>query len=160
MVKNKDMRQICNNMLEKSFCYIMLWLMRENFILKLIHLTSEVDYIWAATWENGFFAYAKSKEQISCASSDLRLCLVQSLYFETPILMLYSAVCVKPGQKPWRQPWPAPLFLHMQKAGFVYHFRYQTRGPMVLWNAHLIFGPSTKWNLVQNGPIISEKSQF
>ena len=25
---------------------------------------------------------------------------------------------------------------------------------MVLWNAHLIFGPSTKQNLVQNGPII------
>ena len=69
--------------------------------------------IWAATWENRIFAYAKTKTQISFAVTNQRLIfatrIVQSFFFlntkfqaSSHLLWLYSLVCVRPGLKPWR----------------------------------------------------------
>ena len=63
-----------------------------------------------------FFAYAKTKTQISCAVTAQLISafvfatrIVQSLYFLNPkfqvsshFLWLYSPVCVEPGRKPLR----------------------------------------------------------
>ena len=68
--------------------------------------------IWAATWENRIFAYAKTKTQISFAVSAKLISafvfatwIVQSLCFLNPkfqvsshLLWLYSLVCVGPGR--------------------------------------------------------------
>ena len=73
-------------------------------------------YIWAATWENRIFAYAKIKTQIRFAVTAKLISaiffatwIVQSLCFLNPkfqvsshLLWLYSPVCVGPGQKPRR----------------------------------------------------------
>ena len=70
--------------------------------------------IWASLWENRFFAYAKTKTQISCAVTSqlisafvFAMWIVQSLYYLNPkfqasshLLWLYSLVCVGPGRKP------------------------------------------------------------
>ena len=72
--------------------------------------------IWAATWENRIFAYAKTKTQISFAVTAKLISafvfatwIVQSLCFLNPkfqvsshLLWLYSPVCVGPGRKPRR----------------------------------------------------------
>ena len=70
--------------------------------------------IWATTWENRIFAYAKTKTQISFAAKLISAFvfatrLVPSLYLlnskfqaSSSILWLYSPVCVGPGQKPQR----------------------------------------------------------
>ena len=49
------------------------------------------DQIWAATWENRIFAYAKTKTQISCAVTAQLISvfvfatrIVQSLFFVNP----------------------------------------------------------------------------
>ena len=63
--------------------------------------------IWAATWENRIFAYAKTKTQISAFVFTTRI--VQPLYFlnlkfqvSSLIQWLRSLVCVGPGRKPRR----------------------------------------------------------
>ena len=72
--------------------------------------------IWATTWENRIFAYAKTKTQISVAVTVKLISafvfatlIVQSLYFlnlkfqaTRHPLWLYSPVCVRPGWKPRR----------------------------------------------------------
>ena len=72
--------------------------------------------IWAATWENRIFAYAKTKTQISFAVTAKLISafvfatsIVQFLCFLNPkfqvsshLLWLYSPVCVGPGRKPRR----------------------------------------------------------
>ena len=72
--------------------------------------------IWAVTWENLIFAYAKRKTQISFAiiaklisAFVFATWIVQSLCFLNPkfqvsnhLLWLYSPVCVGPGRKPRR----------------------------------------------------------
>ena len=72
--------------------------------------------IWAASWENQLFAYAKTKAQISFAVTTklisgfvFAIQIVQSLYFlntksqaSCHLLWLYSPVCVGPGRKPRR----------------------------------------------------------
>ena len=72
--------------------------------------------IWAATWENRIFAYAKTKTQISFAVTAKLISafvfatwIVQSLYFLNSKfrasrypLWLHSLVCVGPGRKPRR----------------------------------------------------------
>ena len=63
--------------------------------------------IWAATWENRIFAYAKTKTQISFSgSAPLFSQLVQSLCFLSPkfqfssnLVWLYSPISVGPGRK-------------------------------------------------------------
>ena len=78
-------------------------------------------YIWAATWENWTFAYAKTKTQISFAVTAKLISvfvfaswIVQFLCFLDPkfhvlihLLWLCSPVYVGPGRKPrpvfWRQ---------------------------------------------------------
>ena len=66
--------------------------------------------------KTGFFAYAKTKTQISFAITAklisafvFAIRIVQSLYYLNPkfqasshLLWLYSPVCVRPGQKPRR----------------------------------------------------------
>ena len=66
--------------------------------------------------KNGFFAYAKTKTQISCAVTAqlisafvFAIRIVQSLFFlnskfqaSNHLLWLYSPVCVGPGRKPRR----------------------------------------------------------
>ena len=77
---------------------------------------SAPDIIWAASWENRLFAYAKTKTQISFAETAKLINafvfatrIVQSLFFLNPkyqassyLLWLYSPVCVGPGRKPRR----------------------------------------------------------
>ena len=72
--------------------------------------------IWASSWENQHFAYAKTKTQISCAVTAKLINafvfatrILQSLYFLNPkfqafshLVWLYSLVCVGPGRKPRR----------------------------------------------------------
>ena len=72
--------------------------------------------IWASSWENLLFAYAKTKTQISFAVTAKLISafvfatwIVQSLYFlnmkfqaSSYLVWLYSLVCVGPGQKPRR----------------------------------------------------------
>ena len=72
--------------------------------------------IWASSWENRLFAYPKTKTQISFAVTAklisafvFAIRIVQSLYILNPkfqassyLLWLYSPVCVRLGQKPWR----------------------------------------------------------
>ena len=72
--------------------------------------------IWAATWENRIFAYAKTKTQISFAVTAKLISafvfttwIIQSLCFLNPkfhvcryLLWLYSPVCVGLGRKPRR----------------------------------------------------------
>ena len=56
---------------------------------------------WASLCENRFFAYAKTKTQISAFVFAIRI--VQSLYhinLKFQVLWLYSPVCVGPGRKP------------------------------------------------------------
>ena len=70
--------------------------------------------IWASSWENRLFAYAKTKSQISFAVTAKLIStfvfatkIVQSLFFLNPkfqassyLLWLHSLVCVRPGWKP------------------------------------------------------------
>ena len=70
--------------------------------------------IWAASWENQRFAYAKTKTQISFAVTMklisafvFAIWIVQYLYFlntksqaSSHLQWLYSLVCVRPGQNP------------------------------------------------------------
>ena len=86
-----------------------------QFQFKIIHILC-IDNIWAATWENRIFAYAKTKTQISFAVTAKLISaivfatrIVQSLYLlhskfqaSSSILWLYSPVCVGPGRKPRR----------------------------------------------------------
>ena len=72
--------------------------------------------IWAASWENRLFAYAKTKTQISFAVTAKLISafvfatqIVQSLHFlntkfqaSSSLLWLYNPVCVWPGRKPQR----------------------------------------------------------
>ena len=81
-----------------------------------VWLSSSLVLIWAATWENRIFAYAKTKTQISFAVTAKLISvfvfatrIVQSLDFLNPklqvsshLLWLYSQVCVGPGRKPRR----------------------------------------------------------
>ena len=74
------------------------------------------ESIWAPTWENWIFAYAKTKTQISFALTAKLISafvfatwIVQSICFLYPkfqvsshLLWLYSPVCVGPGRKPRR----------------------------------------------------------
>ena len=74
------------------------------------------EAIWAATWENRIFAYAKTKTQISFAVTAKLISafvfatrIVQSLFFlntkfqaSSHLLRLHSPVCVGPGRKPRR----------------------------------------------------------
>ena len=75
-----------------------------------------IHYNWASLWENGLFAYAKTKTQISFAVTAKLISafvfatrIVQSLYFLNPkfqtsslLLWLHSLICVGPGRKPRR----------------------------------------------------------
>ena len=92
--------------------------------------------IWAASWENRLFAYAKTKTQISFAKQIsafvFAIRIAQSLYYLNPkfqasshILWLYRTVCVGPGQKPRR-----PVF---SQRGSINN-QSRTNGPI---NAHL-----------------------
>ena len=72
--------------------------------------------IWASSWENRLFAYAKTKTQISVAVTAklisafvFAIRIVQSLYYlnskfqaSSHLLWLYSPVCVGPGRIPRR----------------------------------------------------------
>ena len=68
--------------------------------------------IWAATWENRIFAYAKTKQQISYAvtAQPISEFVVPTwIYFLNPKfrasshpLWLHNLVCVGPGREPWR----------------------------------------------------------
>ena len=72
--------------------------------------------IWAASWENRLFTYAKTKTQISFAvtaklisASVFTRRIVQFLYYintkfqaSSHLLWLYSPVCVRPGRQPRR----------------------------------------------------------
>ena len=77
-----------------------------------------------------FFAYAKTKAQISCpvtaqliSAFVFAIRIVQSLYYLNPklqvsshLVWLYSPVCVEPGRKPRR-----PVF--SQRGSYVYRER-------------------------------------
>ena len=72
--------------------------------------------IWAASWENRLFAYAKTKTQISFVVTAKLISafvfatkMVQSLYFlntkfqaSSYLVWVYSLVCVRPDRKPRR----------------------------------------------------------
>ena len=74
------------------------------------------EYVWAGTWENRIFAYAKTKTQISFAVTAKLISafvfatrIVQSLSFlntkfqaSSHFLRLRSLICVGPGRKPRR----------------------------------------------------------
>ena len=82
--------------------------------------------IWAASWENGNIAYAKTKAQISFAVTAKLISafvfatrIVQFLFYLNPkfqaissFLGLYRPVCVGPGRKPRR-----PVFLRRGSYG-------------------------------------------
>ena len=89
------------------------------FDFSCIHvvLTSAIrENKWAASWENGIFAYAKTKAQISFAVTAKLISafsfatrIVLFLFFLDPkfqassmLLRLYRPVCVGPGRKHWR----------------------------------------------------------
>ena len=88
-----------------------------------------------------FFAYAKTKTQISCAVTAQMISafvfatrIVQSLYFLNPIfqasshlMLLYSPVCVGPGRKPRR-----PVF--SQRGSFRCHMNLLARGNLSLFD--------------------------
>ena len=71
-------------------------------------IAENIKYIWAASWENKRFAYAKTKTQISCAVTAQLISafvfatqIVQFLHFlnskcqaSSHLLWLYSLVCV------------------------------------------------------------------
>ena len=77
---------------------------------------SHTTLIWALLWEKRFFAYAKTKTQISCAVTAQLISvfvfakrIVQSLFYlnlkfqdSSHLLWLYSPVFVGPGRKPRR----------------------------------------------------------
>ena len=85
--------------------------------------------IWAASWENQFYAYAKTKMQISCAVTTQLISafvfatrIEQSLLFLNPkfqasshFLRLCRLVCVNSGRKYWR-----PVF--SSRGSFYDHF--------------------------------------
>ena len=87
-----------------------LWLRKE----RIEHPAS--PFIWAASWENRIFAYAKTKTQISFAVTAKLISafvfatrIVQSLYFlntkfqaSSLLLWLFSPVGVEPRRKPRR----------------------------------------------------------
>ena len=76
----------------------------------------DAAFIWAATWENRIFAYAKTKTQISFAVTAKLISvfvfatrIVQSLFLLSPkfqvsshLQWLPSPICVTPGRKPRR----------------------------------------------------------
>ena len=75
-----------------------------------------MSQIWASSWENRLFAYAKTKTQISFVVTAKLISafvfakrIVQSFYFlnlkahaSSHLLWVYSPVCVRPGWKPRR----------------------------------------------------------
>ena len=87
------------------------------------------EKLWAATWENRIFAYAKAKTQISFAVTTKLISafvfatwIIQSLSFLNPkfqvschLLWLYSPVCVGPGRKPRR-----PVFWRFLTSRLIY----------------------------------------
>ena len=91
-------------------------------------LWSLYQNIWAASWENGIIAYAKTKAQISFAVTAKLISafvfatrIVQFLFYLNPkfqasssFLSLYRPVCVGPGRKPRR-----PVFSH--RGSFMKH---------------------------------------
>ena len=82
----------------------------------MTEISADKKVLWAATWENRIFAYAKTKMQISFAVTAKLISafifttqIVQSLYFLNPKIQvsshpkwLQSLVCVGPGRKPRR----------------------------------------------------------
>ena len=82
-----------------------------NWIYSNIILIKRV-IIWASSWENRLFAYAKTKTQISVAVTAklisafvFAIRIVQTLYYlnskfqaSSHLLWLYSPVCVGPGR--------------------------------------------------------------
>ena len=82
----------------------------------ILHNKVFFNIIWAATWENRIFAFAKTKTQISFTVTAKLISIfvfatriVQSLYFLNPkfqvpsyLQWLPSPVCVGPGRKPRR----------------------------------------------------------
>ena len=94
--------------------------------------------IWALSWENRLFAYAKTKTQISFAVTAklisafvFAIRIVQFLYYLNPkfqasshLLWPYSPVCVGPGRKPRR-----PVF---SERGSFYPYRKQIHQ----WQGH------------------------
>ena len=91
-----------------------------------------------------FFAYAKTKTQISFAVTAKLISvfvfatlIVQSLYFLNPefqasshLLWLYSSVCVRPGRKPRR-----PVFSQL---GSNNHLIYSSEQSYQVWHSSLI----------------------
>ena len=87
-----------------------------SYIVKFLNLYTTTNFIWAASWENQLFAYAKTKTQISfvvtaklISAFVFATLIVQALYFLNPkfqasnhLLWLYSLACVGPDRKPWR----------------------------------------------------------
>ena len=86
-----------------------------NWIYSNIILIKRV-IIWASSWENRLYAYAKTKTQISVSVTTklisafvFAIRIVQSLYYlnskfqaSSHLLWLYSPVCVGPGRIPRR----------------------------------------------------------
>ena len=100
--------------------------------------------VWAATWENRIFAYAKTKTQISFAVTAKLISvfvfatrIVQSLYFLNPkfrasshLQWLSSPVCVGPGRKPRR-----PVFSRrgLYISGFSYSWKFNPFAKFCSW---------------------------
>ena len=134
-------------------------------------------FIWAASWENQCFAYAKSKTQISFAVTSQLISafvfatwIVQSLPFLNSkfqaysyLQWLYSLVCVRPGQNPqcWfshiapylMEKWPFSRahregVEHPQKKPTpIFHFKFQLQSTNNQYIWTLLWEISAKVNL-------------
>ena len=119
--------------------------------------------IWAVSWENQIFVYAKTKTQISCTVTAQLICafvfatwMVQSLYFLNPkfqavshLLWLYSPVCVGPGWKPGR-PFISQLGSYDTSPPFeiLYFTPKSASGPPGLWLAVRMIPPLASYFLM------------
>ena len=107
--------------------------------------------IWASSWENRFFAYAKTKTQISFGVTAKLISayvfatwIVQPLFFLNPkfqacsnLLWLYSLVSVGPGRKPRR-----PVF--------------SQRGSYVPWAVCVIEGKKKWFKLLKKKVLLAD----
>ena len=107
--------------------------------------------IWATSWENRLFAYAKTKTQISCAVTAqlisafvFAIQIAQSLYYlnlkfqaSSHLMWLYSQVCVGPGLKPRR-----PVF--SQRGSYTIKTA-KNKGTQQQWSAPLLLANAKSW---------------
>lgn len=97
-----------------------------------------INFIWAASWENRLYAYAKTKLKISCAANkrlwfsfiNATICLPPKAY--SHLHWLHSLVCVGPVRKPQRQ-----VFSGCNSFFFLFFLLWRLF--CKLWYQHLIF---------------------